>query len=71
MKSVYPNHTETPALPEGPVSRRKSEVVLSSGAALETLGEGVRKALQSELIPGGGEVLTRTRSFVCWTNIAK
>lgn len=49
----------------------KNEVVLGSRAALEVFGERVRKALQSELFPGGGEVPTRTRAFVCWTNIAK
>lgn len=71
MNSAYPNHTETPPLPEGSVSHRKSKEVLSSRAASEVFGERARKILQSELIPDGGEVPTGTRAFMCWTNIAK
>lgn len=36
------------------VSFRKSEVVSRSWAALQVFGERVRKAMLSELIPGGG-----------------
>lgn len=34
-------------------------------------GERVRKSLQSELVPGGGQVPTRARAFMCWIKIAK
>lgn len=54
MNNAYPNHTATLRLLEGPVSFRKSEVVSRSWAALQVFGERVRKAMLSELIPGGG-----------------
>lgn len=65
MNTAHRNHTETSPLPEGSVSHRKSEFVLSSWAGLEVFGERVRKALQSELIPGRGEVPTETTAFMC------